>query len=121
MTSLLFFLLSVVIAGELKMPRQDKAELQIVHELFGPKSPFGSADVPRKIITKSDKSFWKAHPKNKFEMIKPIEIMTTAGITMAIVIGKEYLDGASFKYEKIEIKFDRNKKIFSFRGFSWKK
>lgn len=45
-------------------------------------------------------------------MIKPIEIMTTAGITMAIVIGKEYLDGASFKYEKIEIKFDRNKKYF---------
>ncbi|MBK6385257.1 MAG: hypothetical protein IPP02_10680 [Chitinophagaceae bacterium] len=139
MTSLLFFLLSVVIAGELKMPRQDKAELQIVHELFRLRNEHKAdsaeqyfadtvkvymkylKNVPRKIITKSDKSFWKAHPKNKFEMIKPIEIMTTAGITMAIVIGKEYLDGASFKYEKIEIKFDRNKKIFSFRGFSWKK
>lgn len=45
-------------------------------------------------------------------MIKPIEIMTTAGITMAIVIGKEYLDGASFKYEKLKLNLTGIKKYF---------
>jgi hypothetical protein len=54
-------------------------------------------------------------------MTAPVQITTRAGITTAIVIGKEWLDGISFQYEKIEIKFDRNKKINSFRGFKWKK
>jgi len=36
-------------------------------------------------------------------------------------MGKEYLDGVTYKNEKIEIKFDRDKKIFSYRGFSLKK
>jgi mevalonate kinase len=78
-------------------------------------------NVPKKKITQSDKSFWKAHPKNKFEITEPIRITYGAGSSTAIIIGKEYLDGLSFQYEKIEIVFDRNKKIISFRGFNWKK
>ena len=78
-------------------------------------------NIPRKIITRSDKSFWKAHPKNKFEITAPVQIARVAGITIATVFGKEYLDGSTFQFEKIEIKFDRNKKIYSYRGFKWKK
>lgn len=78
-------------------------------------------NVSRKMITQSDKKFWKAHPHNKFEMTAPVQIMNKIGITTAIVVGKEYLDGTSFQYESIEIKFDRNKKIYSYRGFKLKK
>jgi hypothetical protein len=78
-------------------------------------------NVPKKKITQSDKKFWKDHPDNKFVMTAPVQITTKGGITTAIVIGKEYLDGTSFQYEKIEIKFNPNKKIISYRGFRWKK
>ena len=70
-------------------------------------------NIPRKEITRSDKQFWKRHPKNKFVMTRPVEIRVESGITRAIVIGKEYPDGGSYGYERIEIKFDRNKKINS--------
>lgn len=76
--------------------------------------------VPKQLITRSDKTFWKAHPNNKFEMTAPIEIITTESGTTAIVKGKEYLDGTSYTYERIEIRFDRNKKIYWYRGFSSK-
>ncbi len=78
-------------------------------------------NIPRSVITKSDKAFWKAHPKNRFEMTVPIQIITKEGVTTAIIIGKEYLDGKDFKYEKIEIRFDNNKKINYFRAYNWKK
>lgn len=78
-------------------------------------------NVPKKIITQSDKNFWKAHPKNKFEITAPVQITTRGGTITAIIIGKEYLDGTSFQYERIEIQFDRNKKINSFRGYKLKK
>jgi hypothetical protein len=78
-------------------------------------------NIPRKKITQSDKVFWKAHPKNKFEITKPVQVSIVAGITIATIFGKEYLDGTSFQYEKIEIKFDCNKKIYSYRGFRWKR
>lgn len=77
-------------------------------------------NVPRKTITKSDKEFWKAHPKNKFEMTAPVQVITRDGVITVIVIGKEYLDGVSYQYERIEIKFNRYKKIVSYRGFKWK-
>ena len=41
------------------------------------------------------------------------------GISIVTVIGKEYLDGISFKMERIEIKF-RQQKIISFRAFNLK-
>ena len=78
-------------------------------------------NVPKKKITQSDNKFWKAHPKNKFEMTEPVRLITRDGATTAIIVGKEYLDGANFQYERIEIVFDRDRKIVSFRGFKLKK
>ncbi len=118
--------------------KQESEEIRIVQELFRLRNEHKAdsaeqyyadtvliymkylRNISRKIITQSDKSFWKAHPKNKFEITAPIQITVVAGITTATVFGKEYLDGTSFQNEKIEIKFDRHKKINSFRGFRWK-
>jgi hypothetical protein len=119
--------------------RQQRTELEIVQDLFRLRNEHKAdsaeqyfsdtvqvymkylRNIPRKKITQNDKSFWKAHPKNKFEITAPVQIARAAGITIATIIGKEYLDGSTFQLEKIEIKFDRNKKIFSYRGFKWKK
>ncbi len=140
MTLLLHIFLACLTAGTL-LPVQDqeRTEIKIVHELFRLRNEHKAdsaqqyyadtvrmymkylRNIPRRIITQSDKSFWKAHPKNKFEITAPVKITVTAGITTATIIGKEYLDGTAFQYEKIEIKFDQNKKINSFRGFRWKK
>ena len=78
-------------------------------------------NIPKKIITQSDKFFWKTYPDNKFEITDPIQITTNGGIVTAIIFGKEYLNGKDFQYEKIEIKFDRQNKINYFRGYKWKK
>ena len=78
-------------------------------------------NIPRNKITQSDKAFWKAHTNNKFEIVAPLQLSTVGGVATVIIFGKEYLDGTTFKYEKIEIKFDRNKKINSYRGFNWRK
>ncbi len=43
-------------------------------------------------------------------------LMVKNGVTIVTVIGKEYLDGITFKLEKIEIKF-KQQKITSFRGY----
>lgn len=77
-------------------------------------------NVPRKKIAESDRQFWKDHPKNWFEMTEPVKIKKKDGITIAVVYGKEYLDGSGFKKERIEISFGRNGKIDSFRGYSIK-
>lgn len=74
-------------------------------------------NVPKRKITQSDKQFWKDHPKNRFEMTAPVQISTKAGITTAIVYGREYLDGTTFQNERIEIRFNRHKKIYYYRGF----
>src|SRR5687768_18378293 len=50
-------------------------------------------NIPRKKITESDKLFWKAHPKNKFEITQPVQILLKNGTATAIIHGKEYLDG----------------------------
>jgi len=140
MLFILSILLLGVTAGDLdKEPRQEKTEMKIVYELFRLRNEHKAdsaeqyyadtvrvymkylRNIPRKLITRSDKSFWKAHPKNKFEITAPVQIARVAGITIATVFGKEYLDGSTFQFEKIEIKFDRNKKIYSYRGFKWKK
>jgi len=119
--------------------QQDRKEIKIIHDLFRLRNEHKAdsaeiyfadtvlvymkylKNIPRKKITQSDKIFWKAHPKNKFEITAPVQLTLIGGVTTAIIIGKEFLDGTSFKYEKIEIKFDRNKKINSYRGFSLKK
>lgn len=118
---------------------QERMEIQIIKELYRFRNTHmaDSAEqffadtvkvymkylrnVPRKKITESDRKFWKAHPKNKFEITEPIKLIDGTGNTTAIVIGKEYLDGTSFQNERIEIVFNRNKKIISFRGFRLKK
>jgi hypothetical protein len=135
-----YILLSIVTAGMLKPEtQQERIEIQNIKELFRLRNAHKAdsaallyadtvlvymkhfRNIPRKIITQSDQRFWKSHPKNKFEITAPIQITTKAGIVTAIIYGKEYLDGTDFQYEKIEIQFDRYKKINSFRGFKWKK
>jgi len=140
MSCLLFLLLFAAAPDSYsRQPEQQPVELKIVQELFRLRNEHKAdsaelyfadtvqvymkylRNIPRKMITKADKAFWKAHPKNKFEITGPVQVTTRAGITTAVVIGKEYLDGVTFQNEKIEIKFDRDKKIFSYRGFSLKK
>lgn len=137
---LTFLIIVFVFAGKIQPDQtMQRAEIKIVHELFRLRNEHKAdsaeqlyadtvlmymkylKNVPKKIITLSDKSFWKAHPKNKFELTAPVELITNNGITTAIVFGKEYLDGTTFQNERIEINFDQNKKINSFRGFRWKK
>lgn len=139
MTILLYFLLACMMAGRNgPVNKLQNEEIKIVHELFRLRNEHKAdsaelyfadtvlvymkylRNVPKKKITESDRSFWKAHPKNKFEMTAPVQITVAGGITTAAIIGKEYLDGTAFQYERIEIKFDRNKKINSFRGFALK-
>ena len=139
MPFILYITLACVTAATLQpVQEQERPEIKIVKKLFRLRNEHKAdsaeqyyadtvrvymkylRNVPRKIITQSDKSFWKAHPKNKFEMTFPVQIMVVAGITTATIIGKEYLDGTAFQYEKIEIKFDRDKKIYSYRAFRWK-
>jgi hypothetical protein len=117
---------------------QHAEEKKIIHELFRLRNE-GKPDsvehfyadtvkvymktlrnVPKQTITKLDRIFFKQHPKNKFEMTKPVEIVMKDGIVAAIIIGKEFLDGTSFKYERIEIRFNRRGKIDYFRAFNIK-
>jgi len=140
MTFILYILLPFVIPSVLvQAPGQEILEKKIVQDLFRLRNEHKAdsaeqyfadtvlvymkylRNVPRKTITKSDRSFWKAHPKNKFEITAPVQVTTRNGITTAIVLGKEYLDGVNFQYEKIEIKFNRDKKIISYRGFNTRK
>lgn len=118
---------------------QERKEIQIVKELYRLRNEHKAdsaeqffadtvkvymkymRNVPKKKITESDKQFWKVHPKNKFDITEPIRLIDGTGNTTAIVVGKEYLDGTNFQYERIEIVFDRYKKIISLRGFRLKK
>ncbi|MDZ4792840.1 MAG: hypothetical protein SGI83_01050 [Bacteroidota bacterium] len=120
-------------------PKQESPELKIVQELFRLRNEqkADSAEqyfadtvkvymkylrnIPKQTITKLDRSFFKAHPRNKFEITTPVQLTRKNGITTAIIIGKEYLDGTNFNYERIEIKFNHNRKINYFRAFNWKK
>lgn len=113
---------------------QQGEEVRIVHELFRLRNEqkADSAEqyfadtvkvymkylrnVPKQTITRLDKVFFQSYPKNKFVMTKPVQVITKRGITSAIIIGKEYLKGTTFKYERIEIRFDRNRKIDYFRA-----
>lgn len=140
MKIILYILLSCLTTGvEKKEPKQERDEIRIVNHLFRLRNEHKAdsaelyfadtvrvymkylRNVPRKIITQSDKSFWRNHPKNRFEITVPVQIKKLGGITIATITGKEYLDGSSFQLERIEIKFDRNKKIFSYRGIKLKK
>ena len=140
MEFLLYMFLACVTAGTIRQKQaQERPEIKIVHELFRLRNEHKAdsaeqyfadtvlvymkdlRNIPRQTITRLDKSFFKSHPKNKFEMTRAVELNTKDGIVTAIIIGKEYLDGTTFKYERIEIKFDRNRKINYFRAFKWKK
>ena len=121
------------------LPVQQEKEIELVMELFRLRNEHKAdsaerffadtvkvymkylRNVPKKTITQSDKQFWKAHPKNKFEITEPIRLINSTGNTRVIVVGKEYLDGTSFQLERIEIVFDRQRKIISYRGFRLKK
>jgi hypothetical protein len=50
------------------------------------------------------------HNNPNFILFIGLEDYGERGITSAIIIGKEYLDGKDPRYERIEIKFDRDKK-----------
>ncbi len=134
MTFILYILFSCVGAASPGEPVQESPELRIVQELFRLRNE-GKADsaeqyfadtvkvymkylrnVPKQTITRLDRAFFKAHPKNKFEITMPVQLTTKAGITTAIIMGKEYLDGTTFGYERIEIRFNRNRKIDYFRA-----
>lgn len=113
-------------------------EIKIVHELFRLRNEHKAdsaellyadtvkvymrylRNIPRKKITEVDRAFWKAHPKNKFEMTEPVKLKSKDGVITVIIIGKEYLDGTSFKKERIEISFNSKRKIISFRGYNIK-
>lgn len=139
MNIILYLLLAQIANGKISPEHPvQRMEIEIVHELFRLRNEHKAdsaeqyfadtvrvymkyiKNVSKRMITRSDRDFWKAHPKNKFEMTAPVQITTRAGITYAIVFGKEYLDGVAFQYERIEISFDQNKKIYSFRGFKLK-
>ena len=77
-------------------------------------------NVPKEKITASDKQFWKNHPKNKFEMTAAPQLKVKGGTAIVTVTGKEYLDGTTYKIERIEIKFNQQQKIISFRGYNLK-
>ena len=126
-------------AGQQPGKKQERPETKIVHELFRLRNEHkpDSAEqyyadtvlvymktlrnVPKETITKLDRIFFRSHPKNKFEITDPVQVVTKSGITSAIIIGKEYLDGKDPFYERIEIKFDRDKKINYFRAAKLKK
>lgn len=137
---ILSFWLSVFTTGlPVSRPLQERKEVQIIYELYRfrnlhkPDSAeqfFADTvkvymkylrNVPKRKITESDRQFWKAHPKNKFEITGTIKIIDGPGTSTAIFTGKEYLDGINYRNEKIEIVFNRYKKIISFRGLSIKK
>lgn len=133
------FLLGICFLSSLRSTAQEQPELRLVQEVFRLRNEHKAdsleafyadtvkvymkylRNIPRKIVTKSDKAFWKAHPRNKFEMTEPVQLSRQGSTVVATIYGKEYLDGTSFKYEKIELKFDRNRKIYSYRGFNWSK
>jgi len=122
----------------IKDPPQ-RVELKMIHDLFRLRNEHKAdsvekyyadtvavymkflRNVPKKKITRVDKEFWKAHPNNKFEITAPVKITDEKDFVKAIIFGNEYLDGKSFVRERIEIRFNRKKKIFYYRGFLLKK
>ena len=137
---ILYIFLVCVNANTLQQGQeQERIELKIVNELFRLRNEHKAdsaeqyfadtvlvymkylRNIPRNVITQSDKDFWKAHPQNKFEITVPAQITSVAGIITVIVMGKEFLDGTTYQYERIEIRFDKSKKINYVRGFKWKK
>ena len=137
MNHLLYIFLTVISSGTFYPAQaQERKEIKIVEELFRLRNEHKAdsaeqyyadtvlvymkylKNIPRKIISQSDKSFWRTHPKNKFEITAPIKLIEVSGVITVTVIGKEYLDGKKFQREKIEIKFDKKGRIYSFRGFT---
>ncbi len=135
MLLLKIFLAFLLPCGQAPQKPVQRTEQEIVYELFRLRNEHKAdsaelyfadtvqvymkylRNVPRRTVNKSDKQFWKDHPGNRFEMTAPVQVTNKGGITTAIVVGKEYLDGTTFQKERIEIRFNRNKKIFYYRGY----
>ncbi len=132
----MWFFLNIILsyAAVLQQPSPQQ-EIKIIHELFRLRNEHkvDSAEmlyadtvlvymktlrnISRKKITELDREFWKRHPKYYFEITQPVKVSDKNGTATAIIFGKEFLDGKSFIKERIEIKFDRNRKINFFRGY----
>jgi hypothetical protein len=74
-------------------------------------------NVPKAVVVNSDKTFWKNHPRNRFQITAPIIIETKKEYTKATIYGNEYLDGLHFQKERIEIRLNGQQKIYYYRGF----
>lgn len=133
----LFFLSGVLcfyVNGQILLPVH-KTEKEIVLELFRLRNEHKAdsaalyfadtvqvymkylRNVPKSRIAEADKEFWKQHPRNRFEITAPILLNLKNGIVIATIFGNEYLDGNSYVKERIEIRFNRQKKIYYYRGF----
>ena len=131
-----FCIALIVIAFPGQLPAQEQEEVSLIRTLYRLRNEHKAdsagmffadtvvrymkylKNVPRSAVVASDKAFWKAHPGNRFEITGPVSIEQRNGQTVGVLTGKEYLDGSSFRRERIEIIFNRNKKIISFRGFN---
>lgn len=134
----LFYLLAAVVINGNNVPQQHPAERQVL-ELFRLRNEHKAdsaerfyadtvkvymkflRNIPRRVITKSDKAFWKTHPRNKFEITGPLKVTETGEGTTVTFTGNEYLDGTAYLPERIEIRFNKAGKIYYYRGFSLKK
>jgi hypothetical protein len=74
-------------------------------------------NVSKKEVTKSDKHYWATFSKDKFIFTEPVQIILDSSQTKAVVIGKQYQDGTNFLNERVEIQFDKHRKINSVRAF----
>ncbi len=122
----------------LSLFNQEQTEIKLVRELFRLRNEHKAdsaqlyfadtvqvymkymRNVPKEKITDSDKQFWKNHPKNKFEMTSSQLLKVKDGTAIVTITGKEYLDGTTFKMERIEVKFNRQQKIISLRAVNLK-
>ena len=128
----------ILITGFLARESQQRPEIEIVQELFRFRNEHKAdsaellyadtvlvymksmRNIPRTKITILDRQFWKAHPRNRFDITAPVQVSVVKGVTTAVIFGNEFLDGTASKKERIEIRFDRNRKINYFRAYNVK-
>ncbi|MDB5226364.1 MAG: hypothetical protein JWN78_557 [Bacteroidota bacterium] len=72
--------------------------------------------APKRLITISDKQYWKHYPNDKF-ILNQIKIISETEGDKAFINGKQCCTELKCVDEILEIHFDRNKKINYVRGF----
>jgi len=121
----LFYLLTTFLSpGNLSAEyKQERVEIRLVNELFRLRNEHkaDSAELYFADTVQVYMKYMRNVPKKKIKMTEPVRLSDKSGITTATIIGKEHLDGKDFKYEKIEIKFNKNKKIVYYRAFNIKR